>query len=157
VHCAIGQQSQDGRADVATLPASASAASAAWAAETEASARIEAAAAGSESEAGLEAGAAERAVPVSAVLTDVFPEITTGVPPVVVQGASLLRIESEAESTWWWCEWVIHGERSLSSVRKHLVCFRYVNDISESIVMQRRDLIFSKRHAGCCSPRPGCM
>jgi hypothetical protein len=107
VHGTVGQQSQDGCADVATLSASASAATAARAAETKASARIEATAAGSESEAGLKAGA-ERAAPISAVLAEMFPELTTGMPSLFVEGASLLRVEPEAESTGWWCKWVVH-------------------------------------------------
>jgi hypothetical protein len=111
VHCAIGKQSQDGRADIAALSASASAATAARAAESEAAAGIEAAAAGSEpAEAGLEAGAEGAAVPVCAVLPDVFPEFTTGSSPLLVQCTALLRVEPEAEPTRWWCEWVVHLE-----------------------------------------------
>jgi hypothetical protein len=111
VHCAIGKQSQDGRADIAALSASASAATAARAAESEAAAGIEAAAAGPEpAEAGLEAGAEGAAVPFCAVLPDVFPEFTTGSSPLLVQCTALLRVEPEAESTRWWCEWVVHVE-----------------------------------------------
>jgi hypothetical protein len=83
VHRAIGQQSQDGCADVAALSASPPAAAAARAAETSARIEAETTAAGPESEAGLKAGA-EWAVPVGAVLAEVVPELTTGVPPLLV-------------------------------------------------------------------------
>ena len=121
MHGAIGKQSQDGRPDVAALSASASASTAARAAESEAAARIEAAAAGSETEAGLKAGA-ERAVPVSAVFPDVFPELTTGMSPLLVKRTALLRVKPEAESTGW-CEWVVHV-RGPFVVGKRLMRFR---------------------------------
>ena len=120
MHGAIGKQSQDGRPDVTALSAPASASTAARAAESEA-ARIEAAAAGSETEAGLKAGA-ERAVPVSAVFPDVFPELTTGMSPLLVKRTALLRVKPEAESTGW-CEWVVHV-RGPFVVGKRLIRFR---------------------------------
>jgi hypothetical protein len=102
VHRAIGEQSQDGCTDIAALSASASAATAARAAESEAAAGVEAASAGSEpAETGLKAGTEGAAVPVCAVLPDVFPEVTTGSSPLLVQRTPLLRVETEAESTRW--------------------------------------------------------
>jgi hypothetical protein len=112
VHRTIGEQNQDGGADVAALTAPASAAATARATEAEAGARVEAEAAptwAESAEPGLEAGT-ERAVPVRAVLTQVLAEIAAGGPPVFVEGATLLRTESEAgaEPTGWGCEWVVH-------------------------------------------------
>jgi hypothetical protein len=110
VHRTVGEQNQNGGADVAALTATASAATAAWTAESETAARVEteSAATGSESaEPGLEAWA-ERAVPVGAVLTHVAAEIATSLPTVFMKGAALLRIEAEAEPAWCWCEWVAH-------------------------------------------------
>ena len=75
-------------------------------------------------------------MPVGAVLTEVFAELATGLPPLFVKGAALFRAEPEAESTGWWCEWVVHGEGPFFR-REAPMRFRYVNDISETIVMQR--------------------
>jgi hypothetical protein len=111
VHRTVGQQNQDGGADVAPLAASRPAATAARAAEAEPAAGIEAesAATGAEAaaEAGLEAGS-KRAVPIGAVLTHALAEVATGRPTVFVKGAALLRPEAEAVPTRWWCEWVVH-------------------------------------------------
>jgi hypothetical protein len=137
VHGAVGEQNQDGRADVATLASPASAPTATRAAETEAAARVEAEAPAAGPEPGPKARS-ERAVAAGAVLTKVFAEFATGVPPLLVQGTSLLRVEpeSESESAWLWCEWIVHGESPYLR-QKRPMRFRYVNDISESIVMQR--------------------
>jgi hypothetical protein len=135
VHRTVGQQNQDGGADVAACP-SAAAPAARTACEAEAPAGVEAEAdpAGAESEAGLKSGT-ERAVLAGAVLTEVFAEFATGLPPLFVKGAALLR--AEPESTGCRCEWVVHGE-SPSFGGKRSERFRYVNDISETIAMQRR-------------------
>jgi hypothetical protein len=137
VHRTVGQQNQDGGADVAALASSAPAAPAArTACEAEAPAGVEAEAApaGAESEAGLKSGT-ERAVLAGAVLTEVFAEFATGLPPLFVKGTALLR--AEPESTGWWCEWVVHGESPSFDVKRSRR-FRYVNDISETIAMQRQ-------------------
>ena len=73
------------------------------------------------------------------VLTDMVAEITTGIAAVFVQGAAVDRTtESETEGTAWGCEWGSHGVL-LSIGRKHDLRFRYVDDISETIVMQPFD------------------
>ena len=100
MHRPVGEQLQDGGADVAALTATApAAATAAWTAEAEAAARVEAesAAAGAEAaEPGSEAGP-NGPSPVGAVLADVVAEIATGLPAVFVEGAAVARIEAEAE------------------------------------------------------------
>ena len=100
MHRTVGQQNQDGGADVAALASSAAAPAARTACEAEAPAGVEAEAApaGAESEAGLKSGT-ERAVLAGAVLTEVFAEFATGLPPLFVKGAALLR--AEPESTGW--------------------------------------------------------
>jgi hypothetical protein len=110
VHRTIGEQDQDGGADVAALAAPASAATAAWTAESEAAARIETepASAWAESAEPARKTGTERAVPVGAVLAHVLAEIATSLSMVFVKGAALLRVEAEAESAWCWCEWVVH-------------------------------------------------
>jgi hypothetical protein len=112
VHRTVGEQNQDGGADVATLASPASAATTTRAAETEsaeAAARVEAEAPATGPESGLKAGS-ERTVAAGAVFTEMFAEFATGLPPLLVQVAALMGVEPEAEPAGLWCEWVVHGE-----------------------------------------------
>jgi hypothetical protein len=114
VHRALGEQDEDGGADIAAFAPPATAPAPTRAAEPEAGAGIEAeaAATGPESaEACLKTGA-EGPVPVGGMLMKVFAKLATGLPPLFVEGAALLWAEAEAEPepAGWWCEWVVHGE-----------------------------------------------
>jgi hypothetical protein len=55
-----------------------------------------------------------------AVLTEMFAELATGVPPLLVQCTALLRVEPEAESAGLWCEWVVHGESPYFRWKRHM-------------------------------------
>jgi hypothetical protein len=120
VHGTVGEQSQDGRADVTALASPAAATTATRATEAEAPwIEAEAPAAWAESEPALKAGS-ERAVATGAVLTEMFAELATGVPPLLVQCTALLRVEPEAESAGLWCEWVVHGESPYFRWKRHM-------------------------------------
>ena len=85
MHRTVGEQNQDGGADVATLASPASAATTTRAAETEsaeAAARVEAEAPATGPESGLKAGS-ERTVAAGAVFTEMFAEFATGLPPLL--------------------------------------------------------------------------
>ena len=110
VHRPLGEQSQDGRADVAALAASASAATAARAAESEAAAADRSRRGRARSRSRPESrGRTGR--PVGAVLADVVAELATGMSPLLVQRAACWGSNAEAESCPVWasgCEWVVH-------------------------------------------------
>jgi hypothetical protein len=146
VHRSFGQQLEDRGADIAALAASATAASTAaratGAAEAEAqtAAGIKAeleAAARAEATAGAKAG---RKVGPGVVLTQVVAEVvaklTAGLPPLLVKRTPIARAEAKAERAWGRSERVGHWG-SLRLGWKRLMRYRYVDDISEPIAMQR--------------------
>jgi hypothetical protein len=142
VHRTFGEQNEDGGADIATLASPASAATTAGAAETEsaeAAARVEAEAPAAGPEAGLKAGS-ERAVAAGAVFAEMFAEFATGLAPLLVQGAALMRVEPEAESAGLWCEWVVHGESPYFRQEEP-----YTLPIAQRYIGNYRDATFSRR------------
>jgi len=141
VHGPIGEELEDRGTHVTAPAAPAATGSAAATATT-----------GAETEAGTEATGAETAEAraaetcVTAVVADVVTELATGLPTLFVQRTTVLRAEggskAEAETAalegaFWRCEWGVHSS-CLSFDRKHALRFRYVDDISETIAMQRR-------------------
>jgi hypothetical protein len=94
VHLPLGEQREDRGTDVAAPTAAATAGTATTATATE-GARPEAGAAGSEAG---EIAAAETGKAGAAVLTQVFTEPATGVPALVVQGATVSGGKAESET-----------------------------------------------------------
>jgi hypothetical protein len=117
VHRPLGQQHQNGGADVATLatPARSATPSTAWAG---AEAQAESAGTETPAETGPEAGPEARAegpVVAGVVTADVVAEIATGLPTLLVQGTPCMRVEAEAlgagasgERPAFMGEWVVH-------------------------------------------------
>jgi hypothetical protein len=140
MHGPLGQQLEYGGADVAALATSASAATSAARAVAEAAtgveAELEAASARAKAAARSESRA-EGPVVTRIVLAQMIAEVAARLAALVMERAAVAGTEAEAESAGRWCEWVAHMEWFLTFVRKRLVRFRYVNDISEPIVMQR--------------------
>jgi hypothetical protein len=148
VHRSLGEQRQDGCTDVAT-PATATAATAAASTAEAGSAKARAAEAGS-AETAAEAGtepateaSVERAVRAGILLADRIAEAPTGGAALFVDGATVDGREPEAETACmgstlegavWGCEWGVHQIVSLAGKRR--MRLRYVDDISETIVMQ---------------------
>jgi hypothetical protein len=148
VHRPLGQQHQDGGADVATAAAPARSA-----APSTARAGAEPESAGTETpaEARTEARTetrAERPVVAGVVAADKVAELATSLLAVFVQCAPCLWVEAEALDSgasrerpvcvW---EWVIHmSSRFLEGQRP--MRYRYDDDISKTIVMQRA--VFSR-------------
>ena len=101
MHGPLGQQRQDGGADIATPAATATSRAAPSAArtETEAAAGIEAELeAASRTEAGLKARAEGAGL--------LLAEIAAGLAALLMKGPPVARAEAEASG--WWCEWVAH-------------------------------------------------
>ena len=71
------------------------------------------------------------------MVTKVFAELAAGLPALLMKRAPIAGAEAEAESAGGWGEWVGHSVGSLRLGGKRLSRFRYVNDISETIAMQR--------------------
>jgi hypothetical protein len=70
------------------------------------------------------------------MVAKVLAEIAAGLPALLMKRAPIAGAEAESETAGRWGEWVGH-ECFLTGVRKHGMRFRYVDDISETIVMQR--------------------
>jgi hypothetical protein len=144
MHGPLGQQLENGGADVAALATSASAATSAARAVAEAATGVEAeleaasarAKAAARSESRAEGPVVTRIV-LAQMITQVIAEVAACLAALLMERAAVAGTEAEAESAGRWCEWVAHMEWFLTFVRKRLVRFRYVNDISEPIVMQR--------------------
>jgi hypothetical protein len=156
VHLPFGQQLEDRGADIAALaaasPAAATATRTAWA-EAEPATGIESkleSAAGAEAAARSEAGIAVEAGGVLAqMVAKVFAELATGLPALLMKRAPIAR--AEAKSAGRRGEWVGH-EWFLTYVGKHGMYFRYVDDISEPIAMQRRIGVVLATHATRTTP-----
>ena len=71
------------------------------------------------------------------MVTKVFAELAAGLPALLMKRAPIAGAEAEAESAGGWGEWVGHICCFLTFGWKRLSRFRYVNDISETIAMQR--------------------
>jgi hypothetical protein len=115
VHRPLGQQHQDGGADVATAAAVTRSATAPTA---RAGAEAESAGTETPAETGPEAGPearAERPVVAGGVTADGVAELATGLPTLFVQGTPCMRVEAEAlgagacgERPAFMGEWVVH-------------------------------------------------
>jgi hypothetical protein len=160
VHRPLGQQHQNGGADVATA-----AARTVSAAPPTALAGAEAESAGAETptEAGSETRTetrAERPVVAGIVTAGKVAELATGLPALLVQCAPSMRVEAEAlcsgstgERSLYMGEWVVHVSSRFWSGSAGMR-YRYNDDISETIVMQRQvcggsfDIGFVARSSG---------
>jgi hypothetical protein len=146
VHGPLGQQLEDGRANIAApaaSPASAAPRAAGTWPEAESAALVEAElepATGTEAgtEARTEAAAlSELGVVAVIVAAHVLAEVAARLAALLVKRSSIAGAEAEAKAAGWWCEWVAHYLVFLNVGGKRRMCFRYVNDISETIAMQR--------------------
>jgi hypothetical protein len=70
------------------------------------------------------------------MVTKVFAELAAGLPALLMKRAPVAGAEAEAESAGGWGEWVGHLLVPYVWV-KAPSRFRYVNDISNTIAMQR--------------------
>jgi hypothetical protein len=170
VHRSLGQQHQDGGADVATAAAPTVSATSscptarAWA-------EAEAARAETPAEAGSETGTETRAEwpVVAGVLTaDKVAKLATGLPALLVQctpcmGMEALETEARCSGTprefpFYMGKWVVHMFISFLE-RQRRMRYRYNYDISQTIVMQRRicggpsDMGFVARSSGVAQQR----
>jgi hypothetical protein len=71
------------------------------------------------------------------MVAKVVAELAAGLSALLMKRAPIAGAEAEAESAGRWGEWVGHFCWFLTFGWKRLSRFRYVNDISEPIAMQR--------------------